>query len=255
MTVTAVVQARLGSSRLPGKVLANLAGKPMIDQITDRLRRTQSVTSVVWSTSDAASDDALVEHARDVGVLCVRAPVDDIIGRILAGARAAPSDFVLRVWGDCPFIDPATIDDMVRRAETEHLDFIHNSVPTERTYPAGLDVEIYRRSLLDRMDGEVTDPYLREFPFRFVETADAPNQAPLRRALHRLSDRRGDWYLTVDYPEDLIAANRLYARFDSPAFSLAELIDAGDRDPSLVDAFAGRARNADYFKKTEQRSS
>lgn len=221
----------------------------MIDQIIERVGRAKTVSCVTLSTSTDASDDPLAEHARSLGIPCGRASVDDIIGRMLAGSRLAPSKFVVRVWGDCPFVDPGTIDEMVQRAEREELDFISNGLPGNRTFPPGLDVEVYRTTLLERMTAEVTDPFLREFPFDFVRE----RAADLRIANHHLSPSRAGWHFTVDYPEDLVAANRLYAAMATSSFTFSELVAACDNDPSLVEAFAGRSRNADYAKKAEAR--
>lgn len=221
----------------------------MIDQIIGRVARAQTVSRVTLSTSGDRSDDPLADHMSALGIPCGRASVDDIIGRMLAGARLAPNRFVVRVWGDCPFVDPGTIDEMVRRADDDRLDFISNGLPGNRTYPPGLDVEVYRTTLLERMDAEVTDPFLREFPFDFVRE----RAAELRIANHQLSPSRAGWHFTVDYPEDLVAANRLYAAMPTSSFTFSELVTVCNNDPSLVDAFAGRTRNADYAKKAEAR--
>lgn len=251
MGATAVVQARLGSSRLPRKVLLDLAGRPMLDWIVERVGSAAAVSDVVVSTSDAPGDDALAEHARALGRAVVRAPVDDIIGRLVAASRAAPSGLVARVWGDCPFVDPAVIDRMLTRADAERLDFLSNALPGSRTYPAGFDVEIYTSALLARMDAEVTDPFLREFPFDFVRA----NASSLRVGEEQLPSSRASLHFTVDYPEDLAAADALFRALlpRAPRFGLDDVLAACDADPTLAGAFSHAARNADYAAKASAR--
>lgn len=253
MSATAVVQARLGSSRLPRKVLAELAGRPMLDWIVERVGGASEIGAVVVSTSDASGDDPLVEHARALGLTTARAPVDDIIGRLVAASRAAPSAWVARVWGDCPFVDPAVIDEMLRRAAREGLDFLSNALPGTRTYPGGFDVEIYTSALLERMDAEVTEPFLREFPFDFVRA----RASSLRTGEHQLPSSRAHLHFTVDYPEDLAAADALYRALlpRAPRFGLPDVLAACDAEPRLADAFSHRARNADYAAKASARTA
>ncbi|MCC6644966.1 MAG: NTP transferase domain-containing protein [Polyangiaceae bacterium] len=248
MGATAVVQARLGSSRLPRKVLAPLAGRPMLDWILERVGAAAGVGAVVVSTSDAPGDDALAEHARALGHVAVRAPVDDIIGRLVAASRAAPSTLVARVWGDCPFVDPRVVDRMLARSAAEGLDFLSNALPGTRTYPGGFDVEIYTSALLERMDAEVTEPFLREFPFDFVRA----RATELRVGEEQLGRSRASLHFTVDYPEDLAAADALYRALPA-GFSLDDVLAACDADPRLAGAFSHQARNADYAAKASAR--
>jgi spore coat polysaccharide biosynthesis protein SpsF (cytidylyltransferase family) len=200
----AVIQARLGSTRLPRKVLADIGGVPMLLRIASRLRRSRAVDEVRLNTSEDDADDELAAIATDAGLEVDRGPVDDIVGRLASSARAGRADVLIRVWGDCPFIDPEVIDDACRVLDAGGVDFVTNCPYHDRTYPPGLDVEVYTGELLQRLDVAITDPPDREFPSRHV-LADPT----VRHSVMQLDRDLSALHLTVDYPEDLAAARRL----------------------------------------------
>jgi spore coat polysaccharide biosynthesis protein SpsF (cytidylyltransferase family) len=240
--VVAVVQARVGSSRLPGKVLADLGGRPLLHQIVRRLQQAGEVHEVALTTSDDPSDDALVEFCRPLGVAAHRGPVDDIVGRLAGAAAGSGAHILVRVWGDCPFVDPAVVDRGVQLLRESDADYVSNGVQGQRTYPTGLDIEVYRRSLLDRMANEVDDPKLREFPSEFVTRSDA------RVELLQLDSDLSALHLTVDYPADLEAARAIYAileqrRLGPDLDSLRSLLA---EQPELAEGFADAPRNIEY---------
>ena len=238
----AVIQARLGSTRLPRKVLAEVAGEPMLLRIAGRLRRSRRLADVAVSTSTEAMDDSLVDVCRRSDLAVVRGEVDDIIGRLAATARSTGADVLVRVWGDCPFVDGSVVDDALDRFDDDELDFLTNSPPQGRTYPAGLDIELYRTTLLDRLDVEVTDPQAREFPARTVLADDGARSGVLHlpRDLSQL-------HLTVDYPEDLEAARRI-------AGLLLERGDPVGLDALLAAVEAAGASFADAPRNVEYRA-
>jgi spore coat polysaccharide biosynthesis protein SpsF (cytidylyltransferase family) len=250
--VIAIVQARLGSTRLPGKVLAPLAGQPMLVRIHERLAAVPAVAEVVVATTTLASDDALARFCAARGLGCHRGPVDDIAVRLLGAVRQFGADAAVRVWGDCPLVDPDVIQAMVRALVEENLDFVHNSTPQVRTFPAGLDAEVYRRQTLEAV-AAADDPFLREFPYEFIRARGAALRT--RRVDH--SEDLSAWHLTVDYPEDLAAVEAIYARLHRPGrpFGLDRLAALLRAEPALLARFAHHARNAEYFAKLEQRQA
>lgn len=136
-----VVQARMGSTRLPGKVLLDLAGRPMLAQLLRRLRACRSLDEIVVATSTAGSDDPIAELAAHEGVRVSRGSEDDVLGRIIEAGRATQADVVVRVTADCPLIDPEVTDRVVDEltANSGAADYASNVL--RRTYPRGLDVE------------------------------------------------------------------------------------------------------------------
>lgn len=146
MRVGAVVQARMGSARLPGKVLMELAGRPALDYLLERLRRAQTLDAVVVATSTEPGDDAVAAHCAAAGVACHRGPHDDVALRLLEAAEAAGLDAFVRVNGDSPLLDQALVDRGVRLFRQGGRDLVTNVFP--RSFPRGQSVEVISTATL-----------------------------------------------------------------------------------------------------------
>jgi spore coat polysaccharide biosynthesis protein SpsF len=158
--VAVLVQARLTSARLPGKVLAPLAGAPAIVRMLQRVRRVTRAGHIVVATSHDPSDDPLASVCEAEGVACVRGPLDDVLGR-MAAAVPDGCDVVVRLTGDCPLVDPRLVDRHIDVFESaEEADYVTNAVV--RTFPDGLDVEVFGRTILDAAARSAGSPYDRE---------------------------------------------------------------------------------------------
>jgi|GEM_PF-256635 len=206
--VIVIAQARMGSSRLPGKVLRRAGGLSLLEHLARRLARAQTPTDRVIATTTDPSDDALVDAARALGFTVHRGPVDDVLARYcgaLSALAAAPGDVVVRVTADCPLLDPAELDRCVRelierRATPLALDYLTNQAGEVRRIPRGLDVEVFEVAALERAERETDDagdrehvtPYLYRVPGRFRTLVSDPPGEDL-----------GHLRLTVDTPEDL----------------------------------------------------
>ncbi len=191
--VIIVIQARMSSTRLPGKVLAPLAGQPAIVRMVERVRRIQGAEHVV-ATSVEASDDPLVEVCEAHDIVCTRGSLRDVLGRV-AAAIPARSEVVVRLTGDCPLVDPALVDHHIARyrATGPAGGYVSNTV--SRTYPDGLDVEVMSGELLREADHKATLPSDREHvtPWiqrhaRTITVAQAVNLSALRWVLDTRSD-------------------------------------------------------------------
>jgi spore coat polysaccharide biosynthesis protein SpsF len=163
-----VVQARMSSRRLPGKVLLPLAGQPAIVRMMERVRRAALAQRALVATSTDPSDDPLAEVCARHGIECFRGALDDVLGRY-AAAVPAQFDAVVRLTGDCPLADPALIDRHIAlfARERSRADYVSNAVV--RTFPDGLDVEVVSRAMLLRAAREATDPYDREHVLPWVQ--------------------------------------------------------------------------------------
>ena len=212
----AILQARMTSSRLPGKVLADVLGEPMIFRQIERLSRATRIDRLVVATSIDGSDDALAEACAARGVSVFRGSLDDVLDRFAGALDLFPeADTVIRVTADCPLADWTVVDEVIAHLEATGADYTSNT-PATRTYPHGLDVEVMRRGALLGAWRDGRDPYEREhvtpYIYRRPETyrlefvSRAPSLAHLR------------W--TVDYPADLEFVRDVYARLypADPAF-------------------------------------
>jgi spore coat polysaccharide biosynthesis protein SpsF len=141
MHTVAVIQARMGSTRLPGKMLFGLGGRPVIQRVIQRVSAADLVDEIVVATSDHPRDDAIEQYADQSGVTVFRGSESDVLGRVYAATRPFDPDIVVRICGDCPLIDPALVDAVVDRVADETVDYASNTV--DRTFPDGIVAEAF----------------------------------------------------------------------------------------------------------------
>lgn len=196
MSTLVVVQARTGSTRLPGKVLVDLGGRPLLTLLLQRVLRLDGV-DVVVATSDLDQDDAVASLAAAQGVDVVRGPEADVLARFALALEAHPADEVVRITADCPLTDPGLIRAVLALRAATEADYAGNT--PIRTFPDGLDVEAFSADVLRRADAEASDPEDREHVTRFVlGHPDRFRLANLRTTPPMAAER---W--TVDTFEDL----------------------------------------------------
>jgi spore coat polysaccharide biosynthesis protein SpsF len=204
--IVAIVQARMTSTRLPGKVLLPLAGRPMLARQLQRLRACRSLDEIVVATTTNAGDDAIVELARGEGIGFFRGSEHDVLSRYARAARAFRADLVVRITSDCPLIDPTETGRVVDALRAQPAcDYASNVL--ERTLPRGLDTEALFRDVLERVDRLATSAPAREH-VTFLIHRERPELFVTRSVT---GEPRGDdlrW--TVDTPEDYALVRRLY---------------------------------------------
>jgi spore coat polysaccharide biosynthesis protein SpsF (cytidylyltransferase family) len=228
MTTVAVIQARSGSTRFPHKVLAQLQGRAMLAHVIERASRATTVDRVVVATTLEPVDDEVVSLALDCGAAVTRGSSDDVLSRYVLAAREHGAEVVVRVTADCPLLDPAIVDIVVRARDAHDADYASNIAPP--TYPDGYDVEAFTAGCLWRMDAEATLAYEREHvTVRVREHLDNFQTAHVAYA------RDLSWMrLTVDMPADLDRVARLLASLPySPPPDLEAVVAALERDPTL----------------------
>ena len=146
MKITAVIQARMGSTRLPGKVLMDLGGKTVLARVVDRLRRATLVNEILVATTDSIADDAIIQECRRIEVSSFRGSENDVLDRYYQAALLTTGEGIVRITSDCPLIDPQIADDTIRSFLDLRPDYASNSL--DRTYPRGLDTEVMTRDAL-----------------------------------------------------------------------------------------------------------
>jgi spore coat polysaccharide biosynthesis protein SpsF len=206
MSRVAVVQARMTSTRLPGKVLMDLEGAPLLERQLARLARCRSLDEVVLAVTVNAADDPLVALADRLGLRWFRGSEDDVLSRYVGAAREAGASAVVRVTSDCPLIDPGEVDRVVD-ALGEQVDYAANIVEP-RTLPRGLDCEALWRDVLERVGRMATSRPAREHVTWFVHS-ERPDLFAIARVEGGV--RAPDLRWTVDTPADLELVRRLYA--------------------------------------------
>jgi spore coat polysaccharide biosynthesis protein SpsF len=218
--VLAILQARMSSTRLPGKVMRPLLGQPMIARQIERLRRAGRLSAITVATSTDPGDDVLAAWCADNAIACFRGPLDDVQTRFLGALDAAggPKTF-LRLTADCPFADPAVIDACIAAHAASGADYTYNT--RGWTFPKGLDVEVCETEALRRATAESADPYDREHVTPYIYGH------PERFRVHAVTrDPPLRYRWTVDTPEDFAFVSAVYAALypANPAFTTDDIL-------------------------------
>ena len=242
--VVAIIQARMGSSRLPGKSLAEIEKRPMLWHVIDRVKRATLVDRVVVATSTASADDVIEKMCRENDVSCYRGSENDVLDRFYGAARGERASQVVRITADCPLIDPEVIDRVVRRFQRGDLDYASNAMV--RSYPDGLDTEIFSFPALERAwheagkasEREHVTPYLRSDKFRI---ANIENDHLESSVLHCR------W--TVDEQEDLDFVRAVYGAFrGKKIFLMKDILQLIRDQPEIEKLNSQIVSNRGYYK-------
>lgn len=235
--VVAIIQARQSSTRLPGKVLLPLAGRPVLQRIIELLTLAARVSEVALATSDDRTDDAIFDFARSIGVRCVRGPLDDVLSRTLVAVRATRADVMVRMPGDKPLLVPAQVDAVVEHHVAREADYTTNmgpGWPNDATSVIGHEVEVASASALERADREASEPGDRAHVMPYLYRAAhgfRVERLAVADELAGLSPR-----LTLDTPEDYRLISAIYDALHRPgqAFDGAELAAFLRAHPELL---------------------
>jgi len=248
--VVGIIQGRMNSSRLPGKILMDIGGQPMLAHVVERVRQARLVDLVVVATTTDPSDNSVEELCGQRGFACYRGSQFDVLDRFYQAARIYAAEVVVRVTADCPLIDPQVIDRTIQTFFDSQVDFAANRLPPpwKRTFPIGLDTEVCSYAALERTwkeasllhEREHVMPYIYEVEGRFrVQTIDAEQDY-------------GHLRWTVDTPEDLETIRRLFALLGkSEGFSWLDVLAVWQAHPELemVNAQVHHHRFDDYDER------
>jgi len=232
MKVVGIIQARTSSTRLPGKVLMDLAGQPMLARVVERVARAERLDRVVVATSDEAADDPIEELCRRRDWNCFRGSRDDVLDRFLQAAEAFEADAVVRVTSDCPLIDPGVIDEVVDCfiEGGADIDCAANTQP-RRTFPRGLDTSATSMAALRRVWSEAGEPRHREhvtlYMFEHLERFRIKGVF----ASEDFSEMR--W--TVDTAEDFQFMAKVFQHFGNSIFNWKEVLPVLSANPAWAE--------------------
>lgn len=225
MKVLAVIQARMNSSRLPGKVLADLGGVSVLELMVHRLRKSKSLTKIVVAITHSPSDDKLVVACNQIGVEVFRGNEFDVLRRFNdVSNHFSDFDTIVRLTADCPFIDPAVVDLVVAKYFSTKVSYCSNRLPPpfSRTYPVGLDVEVFSRSGLLEANREASAHYEREHVTPFFYSQERLSTVMILNVEPDMSSIR----LTIDTSGDLEICRQLYQSLSSKDSGLFEIAKA-----------------------------
>jgi spore coat polysaccharide biosynthesis protein SpsF len=240
MRIVATIEARMTSSRLPGKVLMPAGGKPMLQILIERLQRVPELDAIVLATTINATDDGLAELAERCGIQVFRGSEENVLGRVCGALSCSNAEVAVEITGDCPFIDP----DMVSSCIQEYLstrgvsEYVANTTGPTLGAPHGLDVQVFRAGALHEIERETINAEDREhvsIPFYRAENHDRWHPRFLEFFPDELSRRV---WLSLDYPEDYALLKKAYESISpaNPFFSAGALVDFCLREPAMTSA-------------------
>ncbi len=230
----AIIQARMNSSRLPGKVLMPINERPMLDYMIERVSSASAIDDFVVATSNESSDNPIEEFCKDNNVKVFRGKLDDVLDRFYQASKSIEAEIIIRLTGDCPLIDPNILNTMVGIFKKNNYDYIANTAPPEGiTFPEGMDVEIFSIAALEKAWKEAKKPSEREHvTFYFWKN---PDLFSIFR--HDLERDISSYRLTVDYPEDFELIGHIIENFSDQLdhADLKQIIKFLEDNPELSD--------------------
>lgn len=242
----AIIQARMGSSRLPGKVLADICRKPMLWHVIRRTNQSRFITYLVVATSHLSEDDPIAEHCRRENVECFRGSEQDVLDRYYQSAVHYGARDVVRITADCPLLDPNIVDLVIDMYQSGNYDYVSNLMP--RTFPIGLSAEVFSFDTLEsawreakwQSEREHVTPYIMNHPeyYRLGNVVRGDDLSSLR------------W--TVDESRDLEFVRSVYSRFANDSFGMDEIIELLARRPELTKINEGIGHDDNYKKSLRE---
>lgn len=249
--VTTIIQVRIGSTRLPNKVMEKILGKSMLERMIERTRKAKLIDEIIIATTTEPGDDVIEKWAKDNGLKCYRGSTEDVLDRYYQAAKKFKLDPVVRLEPDDPLKDPTIVDKIVKfyLDNQNKLDYVSNTI--EPTFPEGQDVEVFSFAALERAwkgakkgsEREHVTPYIWNHPDKF-RLANVVNEGG---DLSRLR-----W--TVDYPEDLKFVREVYARLykEDKTFLMNDILDLLKKHPELAKINEGHVRYEGYMKSVRE---
>ena len=218
----------MGSTRLPGKTLAPIIGRPMLDLLIERLSQSKQIGQIVVATTT----DRIEKLCRDLQVGCFRGSSEDVLDRVLGAAREFGASLIVEMTGDCPLLDPAVVDQVISLFLSGDYDYVSNIL--ERTYPRGLDTQVFSTRVLAEVSEITQHPADRENVSLYIY--EHPERYQLGNLVAPEEIRRPDLRLTVDTNEDLALVREIYERLypRKPDFSTRDVVELLNAQPELV---------------------
>jgi spore coat polysaccharide biosynthesis protein SpsF len=229
LKVVAIIQARLGSTRLPGKVLRDINCRPMLWHVVQRTKAAETLDEVVVATTVEPTDEAIVTFCRDHGISCFRGSQEDVLDRYYQTALQHSAAAIVRITSDCPLIDSEIVDKTVRAFLAGQPDYASNAVT--RTYPRGLDTEVMTFTALELAWREARQPYQRAHVTPYIY--ENPKQFRILSVTGK--DDHSAYRWTVDTPQDLEFVRTVYSRFKEEKFLWRDVLKLMEREPKLAE--------------------
>lgn len=231
MKTVAIIEARMTSTRLPGKILMPVLGKPLLELLVERLKRASSLDQIIVATTTNATDDIVEDLTKKLGIGCFRGSEEDVLDRVLRAAHAFQADIIVEITGDCPLVDPLIVDNVVITYKKGQYDYVSTAI--KRTYPRGLDTGAFSTNVLENVARLTDDPVDHEHVTLYIY--EHPDIFSLFNIESHLPERQWNYRLTVDTNEDFVLIKSIYEILYpiNPAFSFLDVLALLDNRPDL----------------------
>lgn len=251
MNVVAIVQARMGSTRLPEKALKKIQGKTILWHIINRIKHSMLIDDVIIACTIKNEDKTIEDFAKKNSIKVYRGRVDDIVDRFYNASKKADADIIIRLWGDCPLVDPELIDKALKVFIEKRLDYSNNFNPP--SYPGGLNFEIYSFKTLETILENTKDPFFREYPFEYVYAYEQSFKTFYDKNKEDLSNI----HLTVDYQQDFDLISKIFEKLSKKdeIFHLKDIVNLINKNPELQTLNMDLKRNIEYERDLKKRQT
>jgi spore coat polysaccharide biosynthesis protein SpsF len=242
----AIIQARMSSTRLPGKVLADISGQPMLAYVVNRAKKAQTLDRVVVATAVDQANQPIVDFCQQADIVCYQGSENDVLDRYYQTARNLDATVVVRLTADCPLLDPQIIDRVVNVFHSGNYDYVSNAL--KPTYPDGLDTEVFSFQTLEFAWREAKLKSEREHVTSFIYKH--VDRFRLFNVEHDVDLSAQRW--TVDEPADLELVRAIYRYFKTRDFGMNQIVALLQQYPTLQAINAGFERNEGYHKSLRE---
>lgn len=232
MKIVSTVEARMGSTRFPGKTLSEIVGKPMLELIIERLKRARGVDEIVMATTTEPEDKVITKLAERVGVKWYRGSSEDVLDRVLQAAKAHKADIIVEMTGDNPLLEPELVDEAIDIYLNGDYDYVSNAI--KETYPDGLNVQVFSVEVLDEVARLTNDPADRENVSLYIY--EHPEKYRLYNMEAPPEYYHPEYRWTVDTEEDIQFVTAVYESlyYKKPDFSIADVMKLLSEKPDLL---------------------
>ena len=231
MNIVVIVQARVGSTRLPKKVLKKIKNKMILDYVIERLKSCKKADDIILATTKNKMDDILEKYGIENRVKYFRGNEEDVLSRYYETAKKYGADVIVRITSDCPLIDPEIVDEMIKKHIESKADYTSNVI--KRTFPRGMDIEIFNFDTLEETYKNANEKYHREHVTPYIQ--EHPEKFKLQNVEAKEKINRPDIRITVDTKEDFELIKKILLHFENINFKVEDIIDFLDKNPELYE--------------------
>ena len=227
--IVAIIQARMGSTRITGKIMKTIIGKPMIEYLLDRISKSILINDIIVATSDHEENIELIKFLNSKNIKCLVGDEEDVLSRYYFAAKKYKAQTIIRITADCPLIDPLVVDNTIRKFIEDSVDYTSNIFP--RSFPKGLDTEVFSFQALEKAHNETTSKYDREHVTPYIRES-----GQFKISNYSYKEDFSNIRLTVDWSEDFILIDKIFNLFKpNILFNWLDIISILDEDPKLIE--------------------